>query len=96
MAKLDPQEQQFWLEKAAYGDFDEATQIAESWSIGRLREEMKGKIHNEEESTFDRNLRRIDKEITKRKWQRLPSDERLKRHQYLLSIISRMEDWGFD
>ena len=96
VAKLDAQEQQFWLEKAAYGDVNEETQTAESWSIGRLREEMKGRSNAEDESTFDRNLRRIDKEITKRKWQRLPSDERLKRHQYLLSILSRMEDWGFD
>ena len=74
----------------------EDTQIAQPWSIGRLREEMKGNRNAVDESTFDRNLRRIDREITKRKWQRLPADERLKRHQYLRSILSRMEDWGFD
>lgn len=96
VSKLDPEEQQYWLEKAAYGDVNEATQTAHSWSISRLRDEMKGKPETENESTFDRNLHRIDKEITKRKWQKLSPDERLKRYDYLQSILIRMEELGFD
>jgi hypothetical protein len=96
VSKLDAEQQQYWLEKAAYGDVDDATQTAQSWSISRLREEMKGKPKTENDSSFDRNLQRIDREITKQKWQRLASDERLKRHEYLQSILNRMEDWGFD
>lgn len=96
VASLDPEEQQFWLQKAEYGDVDEATQTAKSWSISRLREAMKGQLEASNETTFDRSLKRIDREITKRKWERLPADERLKRYEYMRSILKRMKDWGFD
>ena len=41
VASLDPEEQQYWLKTAEFGDFDESTQTSKSWSISRLREEMK-------------------------------------------------------
>lgn len=92
----DPEEQQKWLHLAEYGDFDEATQTSKSWSISRLREAMKDTSEAIDETPFDRTLRRIDKEITKKKWERLPPDERLKRYEHMRNIVKRMKDWGFD
>lgn len=96
VANLEPEEQQYWLQKAEFGDLDEATQTSKSWSISRLRDEMKGESEESTETTFDRTLRRIDKEITKRKWEKLPPDERLKRYEHMRAIVKRMKDWGFD
>lgn len=96
VAGKDPEEQQYWLEKASNGDYDEERKTSKPWSISRLRKEMTTSDSDDEETLFDRNIRRIDKEITKTKWNRLPPDERLKRYQYLQSIINRMEQWGLD
>lgn len=96
VSKMSTDEQKFWLEKADYGDYDEETNMAKSWSISRFRNEIRGTTTVENETPFDRNVLRIDREVTQNKWKKLPSDERLKRYEHLQNIIKRMEQWGFD
>ena len=95
VAQLEPAQQRRWLKRAADGDF---AADARPWSISRLRKEMAalpGAV-TQEETLFERNLRRIDREMTRRKWNRLPAAERRKRHAALQDILARMEMWGLD
>ncbi len=96
VASKDSEEQKYWLERAAFGDVDEATNVSKPWSISRLRNEMKGDVSDETSNPFDRSVQRIEREVTKRKWNKLPADERLKRYEHLKNILARMEQWGFD
>jgi len=96
VAAKDTKEQEMWLEKAAYGDYDEESNTSKPWSISRLRKEMSGVNEDEKPTPFERNVERIDREITQNKWKKLPSDERLKRYEHLQNILKRMEKWGFD
>ena len=95
VAQLEPALQQHWLNRAAAGDVDS---ISQPWSISRLRKEMAAlpAAIAAEETPFERNLRRIDREMTRRKWNRLPAQERRKRHTALKDILARMEKWGLD
>lgn len=98
VAQLEPSAQRHWLEKAVAGDFDAVAGLTRSWSIKRLRQEMAAlpAAARAEETPFERNLRRIDREMTRRKWNRLSAEERRRRHESLQSILSRMETWGLD
>ena len=98
VAQLAPALQRHWLQMAAAGDRDPASGAARQWSISRLRKEMAALPAESarEETPFERNLRRIDREMTRRKWNRLPADERRKRHAALQNILARMEMWGLD
>lgn len=98
VAQLEPSRQRHWLQRAASGDFDSATGESRSWSISRLRKEMADLPAEAglDETPFERNLRRIDREMTRRKWNRLPAEERYKRHAALQKILARMELWGLD
>lgn len=93
---MTEEEQSMWLEKAEIGDYDAATNTSKVWSISRLRNEMKGISNDTNETPFERSVQRIEREVTKNKWKRLPADERLKRYEYLKSILSKMEEFGFD
>ena len=95
VAHLEPSLQQHWLQRAAAGDSDGDFR---PWSISRLRKEMKALPAEVglEETPFERNLRRIDREMTRRKWNRLPAAERYQRHAALQKILARMELWGLD
>ena len=98
VAQLEPSLQRRWLKRAAAGDLDAASGEPRPWSISRLRKEMAA-LPTEiaaEETPFERNLRRIDREMTRRKWNRLPAEERHKRHAALKNILARMEMWGLD
>lgn len=98
VAQLEPASQRGWLELAAAGDCDPASGESRLWSISRLRKEMAAlpAVVAREETPFERNLRRIDREMTRRKWNRLPAAERRKRHAALQDILSRMEIWGLE
>lgn len=89
-------EQEIWLTRAAEGDFDSESNTSKSWSISRMRMEMKGSTDDENETPFDRSVQRIAREVTPNKWKKLPSDERLKRYEHLKNILDKMEQWGFD
>jgi len=98
VAHLEREQQEFWLGRAVQGDFDSATGSARSWSISRLRKEMLALPAPADvgETPFQRNLRRIDREMTRKKWNKLAVAERRKRYDALQAIIARMELWGFD
>ena len=98
VARLEPCLQRRWLQRAAAGDIDSASGVSRPWSISRLRKEMAllPAQNALEETPFARNLRRIDREMTRRKWNRLPAEERYKRHAALKDILARMEMWGLD
>lgn len=98
VAQLEPSLQRRWLERAAAGDRDSASGNSRPWSISRLRKEMALMPAETaaEETPFERNLRRIDREMTRRKWNRLPAEERCRRHAALQNILARMEMWGLD
>ena len=98
VAHLDTEQQRFWLERAVEGDFDTVTGSARTWSINRLRKEMLALPASDqfEETPFERNLRRIDRELTRKKWNKLPVETRRKRYDALQAIVARMELWGLD
>ncbi len=98
VAQLEPTLQRRWLNRAAAGDYDATAGASRAWSISRLRKEMTALPAEvaREETPFERNLRRIDREMTRRKWNRLSPDERYKRHAALQNILARMEMWGLD
>lgn len=98
VAQLAPSLQRRWLQMATAGDSDPASGESRPWSISRLRKEMAALPTESarEETPFERNLRRIDREMTRRKWNRLPAEERCRRHAALQSILARMEMWGLD
>jgi|GEM_PF-2867130 len=96
VASKEAEEQQYWLQLAAAGDVNVETNETKSWSISRLRTEMKGATNDDDATPFDRSVQRIEREVTKRKWEKLPADERMKRYEHLKNILSRMEQWGFD
>ena len=98
VAQLVPALQRRWLELAAAGDCDPASGESRPWTISRLRNELAAGLADaaREETPFERNLRRIDREMTRRKWNRLPAAVRRKRHAALHDILSRMEMWGLD
>ncbi len=99
VAQLQPSRQRHWLQRAAAGD---SAGDSRPWSISRMRQEMRQEVKASpaeaalEETPFERNLRRIDREMTRRKWNRLPAAERCKRHAALQKILERMELWGLD
>ena len=95
VAQLEPSQQQRWLQRAVSGDADGESR---PWSVSRLRKEMAAPPTEiaADETPFERNLRRIDREMTRRKWNRLPTQERRKRHAALQNILARMEMWGLD
>ena len=98
VAHLAKAEQKLWLDRAVTGDFDAVAAVSLPWSINRLRKEMLAlpETTQIEETPFERNLRRIDREMTRKKWNRLPADERRKRYDALRAIVTRMERWGLD
>ena len=98
VAQLEPALQRRWLKLAAAGDQDATSGESRPWSISRLRKEMAARpaVVAREETPFERNLRRIDRELTRRKWNRLPAAERRKRHAALQNILARMEMWGLN
>ena len=98
VAHLETPEQRHWLDMAASGDTDLETGQSHPWSISRLRREMLALPAPEPsvETPFERNLRRIDRELTRKKWNKLPVDERRKRYEYLRNILVRMQSWGFE
>ncbi len=95
VAQLEPTLQRRWLTRAAAGD---VAGDSRPWSISRLRKEMAAlpAAITVEETPFERNLRRIDRELTRRKWNRLSAEERRNRHAALKDILARMEMWGLD
>ncbi len=95
VAQLEPALQGRWLSRAAAGD---VAGDSRPWSISRLRKEMAAlpAAITAEETPFERNLRRIDREMTRRKWNRLSAEERRKRHAALKDILARMDMWGLD
>ena len=98
VAHLETDQQSQWLGKAAAGDIDEVSGMSRPWSISRLRREMATLPAPEPspETPFERNLRRIDREMTRKKWNKLPVDERRKRYEHLRNILVRMQRWGFE
>ena len=98
VAHLQTKEQVQWLRKAATGDTNKETGQAHPWSISRLRNELLALPAPSpgDETPFNRNLRRIDREMTRKRWNKLPVAERRKRYQYLRAILERMQRWGFD
>ncbi|MCY4537808.1 MAG: hypothetical protein OXE52_06215 [Chloroflexi bacterium] len=98
LAHLEAAEQARWLRKAADGDIDRETGVSRPWSISRLRRELSDfpALQENQESPFERNLRRIDRELTRKKWNKLTVAERRKRYQHLRDILARMQRWGFD
>lgn len=97
VAQLEPSQQRRWLHLAAAGDHDSTADASRPWSISRLRKEMALPAEiGRGETPFERNLRRIDREMTRRKWNRLSAEERRKRHAALQDILARMENWGLD
>ena len=98
VARLESEVQQLWLERAAQGDFDAKSESMRPWSISRMRREMRSLSApaGEAETPFERNLRRIDRELTRRKWNGLPAAERRRRYRLLHDILKRMGDWGLD
>ena len=98
VAQLEPSLQRRWLKRAAAGDGDAVSGQSRPWSISRLRKELAALPAEiaAEETPFERNLRRIDREMTRRKWNRLPAEERYRRHAALRKILARMEMWGLD
>lgn len=98
VAHLDPAEQRHWLDAAEAGDADAAAGQARHWSIARLRRAIAAlpDAVSDVETPFERNLRRIDRELTRKKWNMLSVEERRQRFEHLRSILSRMERWGFD
>ena len=98
VAHLEASEQQRWLALAAAGDTDLRSGERRPWSISRMRREMLALPAGDlsPETPFERNLRRIDRELTRKKWNKLPAEERLRRFEYLRSILLRMQRWGFD
>ena len=95
VAQLEPALQGRWLSRAAAGD---VAGDSRPWSISRLRKEMAAlpAAITAEETPFERNLRRIDREMTRRKWNRLSAEERRNRHAALKDILARMDMWGLD
>ena len=98
VAHLDPTEQRHWLSAAEDGDTDNASGQSRTWSINRMRREMLAlpDIVSDAETPFERNLRRIDRELTRKKWNKLPVEERRQRIEQLRNILSRMQGWGLD
>lgn len=98
VAQLDADQQRSWLERALKGDYDAVARVARPWSINRLRKEMLALPAPEqaEELPFERNLRRIERELTPAKWKRLPAAERRQRFDALQAILTRLKQWGFD
>ncbi len=98
VAHLETEQQGRWLSKAANGDIDGETGLAKPWSISRLRRELSDfpALEENQETPFERNLRRIDREMTRKKWNKLPVAERRKRYEDLRDILARMQQWGFD
>lgn len=98
VAHLERAQQGHWLRKAAQGDIDGDTGVARPWSISRLRRELSGlpAPQADQDSPFERNLRRIDREMTRKKWNKLPAAERRKRYAHLRDILARMQRWGLD
>ncbi len=98
VAHLDTAEQDRWLRKAAAGDLDGDAGLSRPWSISRLRRELSDfpALEAKQESPFERNLRRIDREMTRKKWNKLTVAERRKRYEHLRDILARMQRWGFD
>ena len=98
VAGLDSEVQQIWLDRAAQGEIDARSGARRPWSISRLRREMRDlpAPDTETETPFERNLRRIDRELTRRKWNKLPAEERRRRYGRLRDILKRMHDWGLD
>lgn len=98
VAHLERAEQARWLRRAAHGDIDGETGASRAWSISRLRREMSDfpALAAAKETPFERNLRRIDRELTRKKWNKLTVDERRKRYEQMRDILGRMQRWGFD
>ena len=98
VAHLDAARQERWLAKAAAGDRDAATGQARPWSISRFRRELKALPASlpSEETPFERNLRRIDRELTRKMWNKLGTEQRRNRYHSLREILLRMERWGID
>ena len=98
VAHLETAEQGRWLRKAADGDIDGETGLSRSWSINRLRRELSDfpALQENQDTPFERNLRRIDREMTRKKWNKLTVAERRKRYEHLRDILARMQRWGFD
>lgn len=98
VAHLETHEQRQWLAKAASGDIDNDNGGYRPWSISRLRQELSDipALQDSQETPFERNLRRIDRELTRKKWNNLTVAERRKRYESLRAILARMQQWGFD
>lgn len=98
VAHLDAGEQGQWLGAAEAGDRDPASGQSRPWSIGRMRREMLAlpAAAVDAETPFERNLRRIDRELTRKKWNTLTVEERRQRYEHLRNILLRMQRWGVD
>ena len=98
VAHLDETEQRQWLGLAEAGEKEAATGLTRPWSINRMRREMLALPASaaDAETPFERNLRRIDRELTRKKWNMLPVEERRRRFERLREILGRMQRWGLD
>ncbi len=98
VAHLDADQQRRWLARAVKGDRDLQSGAPRPWSISRLRKEMLALPASASNAStpFERNLQRINRDLTQAKWQRLPAAERRLRYDSLQSILARLERWGVD